>query len=437
MPIRDITLVLFVCAVLPFALSRPHIGILLWTWIGLMNPHKLTWGFAFNMPFGVISGLATLVALVVSREPKRLPMQGPVIALICLAVWMAATTAMSINTDIALRQWEKVFTIQVFIFITIMVMQAKERINWLVWVSALSIAFFGVKGGLYTLAGGGGYVLGPPGGFMQGNTEISLALVMTVPLMWYLVLQSRNQWVKFGLKAAIVLMAVGVIGTYSRGGLLAILGMSVFLWFKSRKKIAISLIVLMMVPAMISLMPQTWFDKMATIETYQEDASAMGRINAWGFALNLAKDRPLFGGGFETFTPQNFYKYAPIPDDFHDAHSVWFEVLGEQGFVGLALFIALWVATWRMGNRIISMTRERPDLHWARDLSAMIHVSLVGYFVGGSFLGMAYWDFPYILMALTVCTHVVVQRELAAQARARAVPEAPVIRPGDAPAGAT
>ena len=132
MPIRDITLVLFVCAVLPFALSRPHVGILLWTWIGLMNPHKLTWGFAYNMPFGVISGLAALIALVVSREPKHLPMRAPVVILMGLAVWMAITTAMSFNTDVALRQWEKVFTIQVFIFITVMVMQTRERIRWLV-----------------------------------------------------------------------------------------------------------------------------------------------------------------------------------------------------------------------------------------------------------------------------------------------------------------
>src|SRR5687768_3461758 len=229
MPIRDITLVLFVLSVLPFALSRPHVGILLWTWIGLMNPHKLTWGFAYNMPFGVISGLATLVAMVISREPKRLPLQPPVIALILLATWMAVTTTFNISTGHALHQWEKVFTIQVFILITLMVMQTKERIQWLVWVAALSIAFFGIKGGLYTLMGGGGYVLGPPGGFTQGNTEISLALVMTVPLLWYLVLQSNNAWVKLALKAVIVLTAIAVIGSYSRGGLLAILGMSVFL----------------------------------------------------------------------------------------------------------------------------------------------------------------------------------------------------------------
>jgi probable O-glycosylation ligase (exosortase A-associated) len=426
MPIRDITLTLFIISVLPFALSRPYVGVLLWTWIGTMNPHKLCWDFAYNMPFGMMSGIATLIALVVSREPKKLPMQPPVVAFIVLMVWMAITTAAALNSTVALREWEKVFTIQVFILVTIMVMQTRERIQSLVWVVTLSLAFFGVKGGAYMLTGGGGMVLGPPGGFTQGNTEISLALTMIVPLLWYLTLQSTHPWVRLGLKLSIMLCAVAVLGSYSRGGLVAILGMTLFLWLKSRKKVAITLIVIMMVPAVLTMMPDTWFRKMATIETYQQDTSAMGRINAWGFATNLAQDRPLTGGGFGAFTKENFLKYAPEPTDFHDAHSIWFEMLGEQGFIGLALFGLIWLLSWRTGSRIIRLAREREDLRWARDLAAMIQVSLVGYFVGGSFLGLAYWDFPYVLMALLVVTLAVVQRELAVQPESQAAPVAPL-----------
>ncbi len=441
MPIRDIAVTMFILSVLPFALSRPHVGVLLWTWIGTMNPHKLTWDFAYNLPFGMMSGIATLIALAVSREPKKLPLQPPVVAFIVLMVWMAVTTAAALNTDSALRQWEKVFTIQVFILVTIMVMQARERIQQLVWVATLSLAFFGVKGGVFMLTGGGGMVLGPPGGFTQGNTEISLALTMTVPLLWYLTLQSTHPWVRLGLKVAIMLCAVAVLGSYSRGGLVAIVGMTMFLWLKSRKKVAITLIVLMMVPAVLTMMPDAWFRKMATIETYQQDTSAMGRINAWGFAVNLAQDRPLTGGGFGAFTKENFLKYAPDPADFHDAHSIWFEMLGEQGFIGLTLFVTVWLLAWRTGSRIIRLTREHEALRWARDLASMIQVSLVGYFVGGSFLGLAYWDFPYVLMALLVVTLVVVQRELAPQTDTRSADKTlplavePAAAPAAGPAG--
>jgi len=72
-------------------------------------------------------------------------------------------------------------------------------------------------------------------------------------------------------------------------------------------------------------MPDAWMQRMGTIKTYEQDGSAMGRINAWHFAFNLALDRPIVGGGFETFQPDLFLKYAPEPENYHDSHSIYFE----------------------------------------------------------------------------------------------------------------
>ncbi len=90
---------------------------------------------------------------------------------------------------------------------------------------------------------------------------------------------------------------------------------------------------------------------MWTIRDYQEDSSSMGRINAWHFAANLAADRPVVGGGFQVFTPELFQKYAPNPTDFHDAHSIYFESLAEQGYVGLALFVLIGVTRIPSGDQ--------------------------------------------------------------------------------------
>jgi len=415
MPIRDITVTAFVMIMLPFVLSRPHWGVLLWTSIGLMNPHKLGWSFAANLPFGVLSGAATLIALAISKEPKRLPSAPAVVTFIMLMLWMVVTTILSMETREAVMQWQKVATIQAFIIVTLIIMQSRERIQALMLVSALSIAFFGVKGGIYTIqTNGQGMVLGPPGGFHQGNTEISLAITMSVPLLWWMHMHSTRTWQKVALKISIALCAVAVLGSYSRGGLLAILGMATFLWLKSRQKAAITMLAVILIPVLLSTMPDRWFEKMNTIQTYQQDTSAMGRINAWHFAVNLANAHPFTGGGFEVFTPQNFRTYAPNPTDFHDAHSIWFEMLAEHGYVGLLLFIFFWIFTWRTGTRIIRDTKGRENLVWARDLAAMVQTSLVGFFVGGTFLGLAYWDFPYVLMCLLVGTEIVVRKEIAA-----------------------
>ena len=95
-----------------------------------------------------------------------------------------------------------------------------------------------------------------------------------------------------------------------------------------------------------------------------------------------------------------------------DPHSIWFQVLAEHGFVGLGLFLLMWIATWRTGSQIIALCRERPELTWARDLAGMIQAGADRILGGGSFLGLAYWDYPYILIAVMVLTRVVVQRRL-------------------------
>jgi probable O-glycosylation ligase (exosortase A-associated) len=102
-----------------------------------------------------------------------------------------------------------------------------------------------------------------------------------------------------------------------------------------------------------------------------------------------------------------FAIYAPEPDRVHDAHSIYFEVLGEHGFVGLALFLLLGLMTWRTASSIIGQARGHPEKRWAADLAAMVQVSLVGYAAGGAFLGLAYFDFYYTLIAVVVLTKTV------------------------------
>jgi putative inorganic carbon (HCO3(-)) transporter len=146
---------------------------------------------------------------------------------------------------------------------------------------------------------------------------------------------------------------------------------------------------------------------MNTISTYEQDTSAMGRLSAWTMLTNLALDRPLVGGGFEPYTTETSRRYLPGYERTHSAHSVYFQVLGEHGFVGLALFIVFWLLTWRLSRRIIKHTKDDLQSKWAYSLAAMIQVSLIGYFVGGMFLNLAYWDMPYFLMiALVVTWHV-------------------------------
>jgi len=209
-----------------------------------------------------------------------------------------------------------------------------------------------------------------------------------------------------------LLCALAALGSYSRGGLLAIGAMCSFLWLKSRNKLAVGAALLAAAPALLLFMPEEWTARMDTINDYQSDASAQGRLNAWSMAWHLACDR-IFGGGFEIYEPSVFARYAPDPLDVHAAHSIYFQVLGEHGFIGLALYLLMGALTWRLAARIVALAAPVQELRWASDLATMIQVSLVGFAVGGAFLSLVYYDLPYYLMCALVATYVQVRNRLA------------------------
>jgi probable O-glycosylation ligase (exosortase A-associated) len=387
---------------LPFVFKRPWIGVLLWTWISYMNPHRLTWGFAFDFPFAMIVAIVTITAFLFSREKKEMPWTRETVLLLIFVGWMLFTTFFAWYPDLAWMEWNRAWKIQLFVVLTAILINDRQKLDWLIWVIVLSLGFYGVKGGVFTLASGGGfYVKGPVGSFIGGNNEMALALIMTMPLIWYLRSQAQNRWMRHGLAASMVLTAIAAIGSQSRGALLAILAMGLFLWLKSRHKMATGFLMILVVGVLAANQPQSWYDRMDTIQNYQEDRSVQGRFNAWHTAFNVASDR-VIGGGFNVFQPETFSQYAPDPYDVHDAHSIYFEVLGELGFIGLALFLLMWLFVWFKAGRVISVCRGHPENKWAADLAAMAQVSLVGYAVGGAFLGLAYFDLPYHIMIMIV-----------------------------------
>jgi probable O-glycosylation ligase (exosortase A-associated) len=298
-------------------------------------------------------------------------------------------------------------------FVCFMLVKSERDIHRLAWVLALSLGFYGVKGGVFTLRSGGSYrVWGPDGTFIADNNALALALIMVIPLMVFLRQHSARRWLRHGLSAAMLLTALAALGAYSRGALLAIGAMAAVLWLKSRNRGTMGAWLVLAAPLLLAAMPPEWTSRMESINDYQEDSSAQGRINAWGMAWNLARDRP-FGGGFDVYEGPVFALYAPNPTDLHAAHSIYFQVLGEHGFVGLALYLLLGVLAWRTASWIIRHAPAFEDLRWAASLAAMIQTSLAGFAVGGAFLSLAYFDVPYYLVGMLVATRALVERRLA------------------------
>ncbi len=400
---RDLVLTLIVAGILPFALMHTWIAVILWTWLSVMNPHTLAYGFAYDAPFAAVAAAAALISLFVTKDKVGMTFTSPVITLMAFVGWMCVTTALAIHPDLSWPDLVRTLKIQLMTLVSIAALRERKHIHWFVAVNALSIGFYGLKGGLFTVAtGGSSRVWGPPGGFIEGNNEIGLAIVLIIPLLNYMRMYTANALAKLGVGVAMVLCAAAVLGTQSRGAFLAISVMGLVMWFRSPKKLPSAIIIGAVALVALAFMPASWEERMTSIKTYDQDASAMGRINAWWMAFNLANDK-FSGGGFHIYTFEIFARYAPDPLDLHAAHSIYFMALGEHGYLGLFLFVLLGVLAFFQASKIRKMTKGIEDERWLFDLAGMCQVSLIGFAVGGAFLSLTYFDLPYNIVVILVC----------------------------------
>jgi len=366
-----------------------------------MNPHKLTWGFATNMPFAQLVAFATIGGLLFTKEKYALPGVREVYLLASFLFIMFLSTMNAYYPDAAWEQFDKVWKIYLMTFITIILFQDAKKLRILMWVIALSVGFFGVKGGLFTLRSGGTHmVLGPPTTFMDGNTEIGMALNMILPLLVCLRREIVKGWARHSLLAVICLTVIAIIGTYSRGAFLGLLVVLVVLFVKSRPKIIMAILLALAIPLGAAILPQRWVERMQTIETYENDTSAMGRVEAWKVALLMGKERPLLGFGFRPFRTEMFERYGYTGG--RDAHSIFFQVLAEHGVTGFMLYAGIIISSLCSLSRLVRVCDKRPALQWVYNYSQMLQASLAGYLVCGTFLSMSYFDLFYHLVAIIV-----------------------------------
>ena len=434
---RDLLVVAIVVASLPVAVARPFAGVVVWTWLGFMNPHQLTWGFARTLELSLLVAGATLLGLVFTDERRRVPLVRETYLLAAFWALTAVSSFFGYYQEDAWGAFRQFTKILLMLFVTIMLGQTRERLRVLLIVAALSIGFWGFKGGLWVLITGGeeGWALGPDGSFIGDNNGLALALDMTLPLLFFLALEERG-WLQRLLAATCALSAVTIPFTYSRGGFLGLVVVLAMSLARTRWKWAVLPAGAMAAMLAISFLPLRWIDRMGTITTYAEDGSAMSRLNAWRIGWGLALDNPFVGGGFVVFPHAEVWlKYVPewnYGTTAFNAHSIYFQVLGEHGFTGLGLFIALLACTLLSLRAIRRQARGLSDGAWLVNYASMVQISVAAFMVAGAFYNLAYFDLLYFFVAVTIILkQLVADRLVSVPVEAPAPGEAWAARPAN------
>lgn len=411
---RDLALAGILVPLLAMAAARPFVGILVWSWISFMNPHQEVYGFAGSMPWAMLTFLVTVFGCVVAGEPRRLALNAVTVLLMLFGACITVTSILTIgDASQTWKMWDRVIKVLAGLLLTASLLTDRRRIDALVWLMVIAIGYYGVKGGIFTLVTGGGFiVLGPSNTMISDRNHLAVALLVTLPLMNYLRQHARHRIVRQGLMFAMGATLFAAIGSQSRGALLALGATAGMLWLRSRGKIVSGIAIVAAVAAVITFMPDSWVERMNTIQTFDQDASASARLRTWGTAWKLARLRPMTGGGFRAIYQQPIVDMLTPGWEAYAVHSIWLEALADHGFPTFIVWLGIIGAGIWYSLRLGRIARDRADLRWAVDLARMTQVSVASFAVGGTFLSLSYWDFFWTLMVIMGATHAVVRQAL-------------------------
>jgi probable O-glycosylation ligase (exosortase A-associated) len=403
--IRDLILLVALCATVPMILRAPIVGLLVWLWVALMNPHQEVHGFLRGLTLNWWVCLITAAAWLVSKERKVVPPNLLTNLLVVFALWATVSTYFALDRGHAFPLWERTMKTIILALAVATLANTRSRVQAVVWMVVVSIGYYAVKGGGFVLlTGGHSHVFGPENTMIEDNNALGLAMILLLPLIHYLRMTSARASVRWALLGVMALALVAILGTYSRGALVALAACGAAFAVRSRYGLAAVLVGALLVVSVPSILPPSWFQRMSTIQMADEDTSFGNRVSAWRTSLNIAMARPLVGGGFVAVEQDWVARAYPSPGSLthgRAAHSIYLQVLGETGFVGLALYLSAVVAAALNTFRVVAIARSQPSLRWAGELARMLQVSMVGFLAGGAALSMAYYDGVIVLFALT------------------------------------
>lgn len=401
----------------PLAFKNSFNAYLLWGWTALLSANFYLYGFMQGVRYNFLfAGIALALWLLGKVDFKGKLTSNPTIILFST---FTAHVTLSAVFGIADNKWNlEVYEgfIKSFVFVVMMpiFVTTKLRLHAFVLIVCLALGFHGVVEGLKMLATAGGHkVRGIPTSMMSDNNHFAVGMAMLLPILVYLMQHLQNRTARLAAMIGLGLTVLSIVGTNSRGGFLCLAVVGMWYAVTSRRKVLSIFLALLLAVLSVSLAPDSWFDRIETISSAQDDFSFMGRVTAWKVSFAIALSNPFFGGGlhaiqslpvWQEFTQRiDFLSFitTPPPEPFaRAAHSIYFEVLGDLGFVGFILFIGLIINAFMTARLIRKLVVGKSELLWARDLSDGLRLALVAYCVGGAAVSLAYFDLFYVVVML-------------------------------------
>jgi probable O-glycosylation ligase (exosortase A-associated) len=435
--VRDLAFIAFLVAFFGMGFKRPFLLVLVYVYIDIVSPQRLTYLLLNTVPISLIAVALAFGGWLLADDKRDTRVGGRQVLIVLLMLYCWVTTTGADFPVEAKEKWDWVWKTLIFAAFLPLTLRTRLRIESLLLFMILSASSIIIVGGIKTIAsGGGGYgqlnlMVDNNSGLYEGSTISAVAIAIIPVIFWFMSYGTifKPDWRVKGFCLALVFACLLIpVGTSTRTGLLCI-GLLALLSLRVVKRKALYLTVLAALGlAAVPFLPSAFTDRMNTIKTYDADASASTRLAVWQWTIEYAKTHP-FGGGFEAYRG-NHIRYdlkatagaaQPGPrvevDKARAYHSAYFEMLGEQGYFGLALWLAINV----IGIFRMEVLRRRycdptSDLAWAGPLAGALQSAQIIYLLGAAFIAIAFQPFIYMLIGAQIGLDTYLARKRSEQA---------------------
>jgi putative inorganic carbon (HCO3(-)) transporter len=417
---RDLFVFLVVVGCLPYALRRPYVGLLLFSWLAYMRPQDLCWGFARSMRFSFFVAAAMVIGYFSYESGIRRFTRWDIRTRLMLVLLVLISLGLLFARDqgkYVMRYYFEFVKIVLIALFTVGQVTDRRRLRWMMWIICISFAFYGFKGGLFGVLTGGARILRGPGGMLEDNNDFALALVMNVPLLFYLGRAEGKLWVRRLCDVAMVLTMVTVFLTHSRGAAVAMIATLLVIAWRSGSLIKAILTMTLGGVGFVTFAPAHVWERLSTLKQGTEEGSAATRIRAWTVALRMIEANPVLGVGIRNFQKHWHDHSGDLVErrgrDFaYVAHNSYLQIWAEGGTIAFTVYMTLLGSMFLAAYRLRVWGRMRADLIWAGVYGRLLEAITVGFMVGSFFLNRGHFDLVYHVMGLASCMVFVARDEL-------------------------
>jgi probable O-glycosylation ligase (exosortase A-associated) len=425
--VLNLALACFVLMMLALGLRRPFLWVLLYLYIDILAPQKFPFALIASIPISLIAFVLAVVGWAFFDNKAGVRFSFRQVLLVALLVYCGITTQTAEFAEAAAGKWDWVWKALVFAIFMPLTLTTRLRLEAASLVMVLTASAIIIEGAIKTLLGGGGYntlkfFINDNTGLYEGSTLATVAIAL-VPLALWLARNGtifrpdwRTRWFSYGVGFAALLIPVG---TEARTGLVCA-GLLAVMMLRTVKNRGIY-IAMMAVGVMVALplLPSTFSKRMNTIENNKADESASTRIAVWTWTLGYVADHP-FGGGFEAYRGNKLtihtqatasdgggvstVKNGETQDAARAFHSAYFEMLGEQGWPGLILWLTIQLSGIVQLEGAVRSLRKSTDPRDKKDAAMAIALQQghIVYMLGATFVGIAFQPFIYMLIGLQI-----------------------------------